>query len=102
MVAIEVGSVITGKYRLERPLARGGMGSVWIGRHLELGNTVAIKFIDAAHAASSDSARSRFKREAKAAAQLKMPHVVQVYDYGVQDETPYIVMYLMPSISPRS
>lgn len=94
MIAIQEGVVIAGKYRLERSLARGGMGAVWIGRHLELGTSVAVKFIDAVHAAS-DSARSRFKREAKAAALLNTPHVVKVYDYGVEDGTPYIVMELL-------
>jgi eukaryotic-like serine/threonine-protein kinase len=94
VIAIQEGVVIAGKYRLERSLARGGMGAVWLGRHLELGTSVAVKFIDAVHAAS-ESARSRFKREAKAAAQLNTPHVVKVYDYGVEDGTPYLVMELL-------
>ncbi len=94
MIALNQGSVIAGKYVLERPLARGGMGSVWVARHRELDMTVAIKFMD--HALiSSEDARARFEREAKAAAQLDTKHVVKVQDYGVDEGTPYIVMELL-------
>jgi serine/threonine-protein kinase len=88
------GVIITGKYRLERPLASGGMGSVWVARHVELGLPVAIKFIGPELASSSDS-RMRFDREAKAAALIQSPYVVSVQDYGVDDHLPYIVMELM-------
>ncbi len=70
------------------------MGSVWVAHHLLLDVTVAIKFMDPALAASSDG-RSRFEREAQAAAKLKSPHVVQVHDFGLEDDTPYIVMELL-------
>ena len=46
------GALIGGKYRLESPLARGGMGAVWVARHVDLGTTVAVKFMDATFAAS--------------------------------------------------
>ena len=46
------GTLIGGKYRIERPLAKGGMGSVWVARHEQLGSAVAIKFLDASFAAS--------------------------------------------------
>ena len=88
------GAVVGGKYRIERALARGGMGSVWIARHAQLGNAVAIKFLDASFAASA-AHRARFEREARAAANLKSPHVVQVFDYGFEDSDPYIVMELL-------
>jgi serine/threonine-protein kinase len=88
------GKVVGAKYRLERELARGGMGSVWVARHLQLDCSVAVKFMDP-ESASYGPARLRFEREAKAAAQLRTPHVVQVYDHGVDDDTPYIVMELL-------
>jgi eukaryotic-like serine/threonine-protein kinase len=94
LLRVANGMVIAGKYRLEHRVARGGMGSVWTARHLQLDHTVAIKFMDPVYAASSE-ARDRFEREAKASAQLQSPHVVQIHDYGVEDETPYIVMELL-------
>jgi serine/threonine-protein kinase len=89
-----LGVVIAGKYRLERPLASGGMGSVWVARHVELDVELAIKFMDAKLASTAEG-RVRFQREAKAAAFLQSPYVVSVQDYGVDDELPYIVMELL-------
>jgi serine/threonine-protein kinase len=84
--------LIAGKYRLTTLLGRGGMGTVWEGVHEQLGTRVAVKFIDAEHAASDD-VRQRFVNEARAAARLRSKHVVQVYDQGVGvDGRPYIVM----------
>jgi serine/threonine-protein kinase len=96
MVALEAGAVIAGRYQLERSLAQGGMGAVWVARHLQLDTEVAIKFMAPEHAASSDSElRARFEREAKASARLKLPNVIQVHDYGIEDGTPYLVMELL-------
>ncbi len=86
------GRVIAGKYRLESPLARGGMGSVWTARHVLLDVPVAVKFIVAS---TGGAGRTRFEREAKAAAMLQSPHVVRIYDYGLDAETPYLVMELL-------
>ena len=86
-------AVIGGRFRLARHLADGGMGSVWIARHLELDVDVAIKFIG--HAAAGSTTRLRFEREAKSAARLRSPHVVQVLDYSVEDDHPFIVMELL-------
>ena len=86
--------VVGERFELVRELARGGMGSVWLGRDRKLRRQVAIKLMVPLWAESSD-ARSRFEREAMAVAQLKSPHVVQVFDYGVQDNCPYIVMELL-------
>ena len=91
-----LGHVVAGRYRLERPLARGGMGALWVARHLALNEEVVVKFMTARLAASSD-ARVRFEREATAVAQLqrKTHHVVHLHDYGVDGDTPYIVMELL-------
>jgi eukaryotic-like serine/threonine-protein kinase len=86
--------VVGGKYALERPLASGGMGSVWVATHRELRIEVAIKFMAPSLAADA-SARERFEREARAAARLASQHVVQVLDYGVEDGRPYMVMELL-------
>ncbi|MCC6213879.1 MAG: serine/threonine protein kinase [Polyangiaceae bacterium] len=86
------GELVAGKYRLTRLIGRGGMGSVWEGVHATLGTRVAVKFIDAEHAASPE-ARVRFVNEARAAAMLRSKHVVQVHDHGLmEDGRPYIVM----------
>ena len=94
MATLAPGTVIAGKYRLDRPLARGGMGSVWVAEHLQLAAPVAVKFMDPSFAQSAD-ARARFEREARACARLRSPHIIQVHDYGIEGNTPYIVMELL-------
>jgi serine/threonine-protein kinase len=86
--------ILSGKYRLERELGRGGMGSVWLAQHLTLRSPVAIKLIDPA-IANNHEALSRFLREAQAAASLRSPHVVQILDHGVDEGVPFIVMELL-------
>lgn len=86
------GKVIAGRYRVERLLGQGGMGSVWAGRHLTLQQLVAIKFIHPKLASSAEALR-RFDTEARAAARLKTRHAVAVYDHGVTSAgEPFIVM----------
>jgi serine/threonine protein kinase len=90
--SVREGEVLAAKYRLERELGRGSMGTVWAATHLTLQQRVAIKFI-AAEFANSLEARLRFRTEARAAAHLKSRYVVQVYDDGeTMEGTPYIVM----------
>ncbi len=91
---IAPGLQIADKYLVEQPLARGGMGSVWVARHIALNALVAIKFLDA-HYSSLPGLLTRFEREARAASALDTPHVVQVRDYGVDQGTPYLVMELL-------
>ena len=86
------GQVVGGKYKVDRLVGSGGMGTVWLGQHIGLGNSVAIKFIRPQFAARDD-ARRRFEIEARAAASVDSKHAVKVYDYGVTDAgLPYIVM----------
>jgi serine/threonine-protein kinase len=70
------------------------MGSVWRAEHVELGSQVAVKLI-AEGMATGETTLTRFKREAKAAAALSSPHVVQIFDYGVDRDLPYIAMELL-------
>src|SRR3954469_9575020 len=70
------------------------MGLLWVAPHIQLDVLVAVKFIDPDFALSSEG-RTRFEREAKSAAMLHSPHVVQIQDYGVEFETPYIAMELL-------
>ncbi len=86
--------MVAGKYRLVQRLARGGMGSVWRAEHLDLQVQVALKFIRNEAEAGGKSA-DRFRREARLLAQLKSPHIVQVLDFGVDEESPYLAMELL-------
>src|SRR5579862_233922 len=88
------GLVVANRFRLGQMLGRGGMGSVWRAMHLGLDVPCAVKFIEG-ELASLPEAQARFEREAKAAAQLRSPHVVQILDHGVWQGTPYIAMELL-------
>src|SRR5439155_12803791 len=85
-------SLVGGRYRLERLLGDGGMASVHLARDEELDRPVAVKSLRAG-LASDETFRERFIREARLAAGLSHPNVVQVFDAG-RDEAghPYIVM----------
>ncbi len=88
-------SLVAGKYEILGLIGRGGMGSVWEGRHTSLGTRVAVKFIEAEYAASPD-ARSRFDNEARAAATIQSKHAIQIFDHGTSDDGRlYIVMELL-------
>ncbi len=91
---VEGQHTIAGKYQLLRQLGRGAMGSVWQARHLTLRSSVAVKLMDPAIGLST-TGLARFTREARAAASLRSPHVVQVLDHGVDQGTPYIVMEML-------
>src|SRR5215510_9407595 len=85
------GALVAQRYRVERLLGQGGMGSVWAGRHMTLGHFVAIKFIHPALTESAEALR-RFDIEARAAARIKSRHAAAVHDHGVTpDGRPYIV-----------
>jgi serine/threonine protein kinase len=89
------GAVLAGKFRLDALIGEGGMGSVWSATHIGLNQAVAIKFISRDFVRSQEALR-RFDAEAKAAAQLRSRHVVQVFDTGtLEDGTPYIAMELL-------
>ena len=77
-----VGSVVAGRYRVERRLAAGGMGVVYEATQEPLGRRVALKVIRG-EAVFDPVARARFEREAKTASSLQDPHVVVVHDFGV-------------------
>ena len=88
------GTVLAERYRIVRCIAHGGMGSVWEAEHLALGQPVAIKVIHPS-LVHDERARARFVREARAAAALRHPNVVQIHDYGMDGNVPYIAMELL-------
>ncbi|MFI1281815.1 serine/threonine-protein kinase [Streptomyces sp. NPDC020858] len=90
--------LIAGRYRLDAKLGRGGMGVVWRATDQLLGRSVAVKEVSLDPALSEDEAlvqRERTLREARAAAQLKHPHIIVVHDIVEDRELPYIVMELV-------
>lgn len=87
-----------GKYRLERPLGRGGMASVWLAKHTLLETPFAVKVLDPAIAGKDPRYVERFLREARLASRLHHPHLVGVYDVGQDPATGlyYLVMEYVP------
>jgi serine/threonine-protein kinase len=86
------GNVVAGKFRVERTLGEGGMGVIVAATHLQLEQQVALKVFRGDLGVDQEAA-ARFKREAKAAAQIRSEHVARVLDAGVaEEEIPYIVM----------
>jgi serine/threonine-protein kinase len=83
--------VIADRFRLVRPLGEGGMGAVWLATHIRLQIPCAVKFMRP-EVAAEPAYRSRFDREAVAAAQIRSPHVVHILDHGVWEGAPYIAM----------
>jgi len=88
------GSVVAGRYQLERVLGTGGMGTVWVAHDTALDSKCALKLVDSEQA-KIDEVRVRFEREAKASAQLRGAHVVHVFDYGIWGDVPFIAMELL-------
>ncbi len=83
-----------GDYQILRKLGRGGMADVYAARHLSLGRDVAIKVLRSDFA-RDDSYVARFRREARAAAKLNHPNIVQVYDVGNVDDVHFITQELI-------
>jgi len=116
-VAVAISAVVTrlgqqvtkaremGSYRLGELLGRGGMGEVYLAHHRMLARPAAIKLIRPEALAGENGAKAqlaaaRFRREAEAAAQLKSPHTVQLYDFGTTDEGRlYLVMELLEGMT---
>jgi eukaryotic-like serine/threonine-protein kinase len=91
MSGVRAGDVIAGKFQIERVLGEGGMGYVVAARHLQLGQTVALKFMR--EEVASSEYKSRFLREARNTVRLKSKHVSRVLDVGaLEGGAPYMVM----------
>jgi serine/threonine-protein kinase len=80
-----------GRYVVERRIGGGGMATVYLARHALLDAPLALKVLHP-HLAGDPEMRTRFRREAEAAARLQHPHVVPIVDYGVSGAVEYLVM----------
>src|SRR6266498_3159845 len=90
---MQSGAALAGRYRIERLISRGGMGAVFEATQLGLDRAVAIKLLLPA-LSRDEKMQERFRREARSAASLRHPNIIQIYDYGISDYGPYIVMEL--------
>jgi serine/threonine-protein kinase len=85
-----IGETLSGRYRVQRLLGRGGMSAVWLAHDLELPRDVAVKILHARRLESADAVE-RFEREARTLAGLAHPGIVTVIDRGEHDGRPFIV-----------
>ena len=87
----QVENLLGGRYRLDRELGRGGMGTVYLARDTQLDRPVALKFLGSL-VDGSEEYRQRFVREAKAAARVNHPNIIAIYDINASMGKAYIAM----------
>ena len=95
---LKVNSVVSGRFRIDGLLGRGGFATVYRGEQLSIDRPVAIKVLDPVdRGVDNEDLRGRFFQEAKIAAKLEHPNIVNIIDYGIIESTnqPYIVMALL-------
>src|SRR5207302_11394086 len=83
-----------GNYRLVRLLGQGGFAEVYLGEHLHLSMQAAIKLL---HTQLAGEDTDAFRKEARTIARLVHPHIVRVTDFGIEGETPFLVMDYAPN-----
>ena len=93
-----VGRVLEGRYEIMSKIARGGMATVYRAQDRRLRRVVAIKLMHENH---DEELIRRFDTEAQSAARLVSPHIVSVFDQGVEDDRPFIVMEYVPGCTLR-
>ena len=86
---------VVDRYEIDGLLGSGGFGAVYSARHTFLGQRVALKLLHREHVESHDAVE-RFFREARAAAAVGSPHIIQVHDCGLTaDQVPFLAMELL-------
>ncbi|MFT3772703.1 MAG: serine/threonine-protein kinase [Minicystis sp.] len=91
-----IGTTLDGKYRIDRLVGAGAMGSVYEAEHTGTGRRVAVKVISSGDVSRDQKLVTRFQREAKAAGAIDTQHITQVLDTGVDENgSPYLVMELL-------
>jgi serine/threonine-protein kinase len=98
-----IGALLDNKYKLTEKVGEGGYGTVYKATHVEIDHTVAVKILHP-HLAADKLTIERFRREARAAAQIRHPNAVVVTDFGVtKDEgTAYLVMEFLEGVDLRT
>jgi serine/threonine-protein kinase len=94
-----IGTILDNKYRIEEKIGQGGMGKVYRATHIHMDHTVAIKVLHS-ELSSDQIAMERFRREARAAAQIHHQNAVAVTDFGVtvDDTVAYLVMEFLEGL----
>jgi serine/threonine protein kinase len=89
-----------GNVRIDKELARGGMGEVYVGTHLRLDRLVIVKVMHS-YIEADPELQARFENEARVVAALRHPNIVQVFDFDIAEGHPYIVMEFLrgPSLA---
>ncbi|MBI5161924.1 MAG: Stk1 family PASTA domain-containing Ser/Thr kinase [Micrococcales bacterium] len=95
-----IGRLIDGRYQVRSRIARGGMATVYLATDLRLERRVAVKIMHG-HLADDSQFTQRFIQEARSAARLAHPNVVNVFDQGQDQESAYLVMEYLPGITLR-
>ncbi|MDR6867795.1 serine/threonine-protein kinase [Microbacterium resistens] len=95
-----IGRLVDGRYRVRARIARGGMATVYVATDLRLERRIALKVMHG-HLSDDSVFQSRFIQEARAAARLADPNVVNVFDQGQDGELAYLVMEYLPGITLR-
>ena len=95
-----VGRLLDGRYQIRARIARGGMATVYLATDLRLERRVAVKIMHA-HLADDAAFRDRFIQEARSAARLAHPNVVNVFDQGQDLGTAYLIMEYLQGITLR-
>ncbi len=95
-----IGRLVDSRYRVRARIARGGMATVYVATDLRLERRVALKVMHG-HLSDDTVFQSRFIQEARAAARLADPHVVNVFDQGQDGDMAYLVMEYLPGITLR-
>ena len=95
-----IGRLIDGRYQVRSRIARGGMATVYLATDLRLERRVAIKVMHG-HLSDDVKFRERFIQEARSAARLAHPNVVNVFDQGQDEDMAYLVMEYLPGITLR-
>ncbi|MDQ1128893.1 Stk1 family PASTA domain-containing Ser/Thr kinase [Microbacterium sp. SORGH_AS_0888] len=95
-----IGRLVDGRYRVRARIARGGMATVYVATDLRLERRVALKVMHG-HLSDDSVFQSRFIQEARAAARLADPHVVNVFDQGQDEDMAYLVMEYLPGMTLR-
>src|ERR1043165_661967 len=96
-----VGSVIDGGYKITEVMASGAMGAVYKAERVPVGKLVAVKFLHASFANDSEF-QARFERETRVMPKLDHPNCVSVLDFGVWENSPYLVMDFVDGVTLRS
>ncbi|MEO8180725.1 MAG: serine/threonine-protein kinase [Deltaproteobacteria bacterium] len=97
--SLRPGTLLADRYRIESIVGAGAFGVVWRARHVHLETECAVKLFDPPLGADAQDAGARFLQEARVTARLRCPYVAQVFDYGVHEQMPFLVLELLRGTS---